>query len=283
MTNQPIQQFFGLQKTVFAEPYIPPPGPTGSLLYALDLGRTDLVYSDTYSTNAVNGDSVVSVKSTVGDWGFLQVIDAASTPVYNLSGPTGSYIDFDGSDDFMEMTTSPTGATGTMPWPVSLQGDDYTFYMVAANKTFSAGSPFSFGGTWTTYGPKLYYYGGDFEWSFGNWASAYVDGTSWSQNYDKYIIVCRGSKTNDIDYQVAVNGSLLAAEVGSPSSSYDVGAPPRGRSMIGGAANNTAQWTGSVYREWEGRMYEYGCFDAYLTDAQRTTLFNFLNAKHNIY
>ena len=288
MHNQPIQYFFGLQNLQKGDPYVPPPGPAGSLLYAIDAGRQDLVFKDTYTTGATDGDSVVSIKSTVSpDWGFLQIQAAVDCPVYKFNGATGSYLEFDGINDYMEMTTSPTGATGAFAWDTSasarLNGDDYTFYLVAENLGSAGGSIFSFGGTWTTYGPKMYYYGGDYEWTFGNWASDYVDGTSWTTNSSKYIMVCHGSKTANIKYQVADGGSLNAAEIGSPSSSYNVGAPPRGRSMIGAGPNNTQQWTGSTYRYWGGRIYEYGCFEGYLNATETTALFNHLNNKHNVY
>jgi len=291
-----ISQHLGLNgklQTPEGVPYVLPPGPSGAgtnLLWALDAGRSDLVYTDLYTTNATNGQNIASVKSTVGDWGFLQVVNAADTPLYTEAGSTGSYFEFN-NQEYLEMTTSAVGGTSNADaWDSSLNSNNITMYVVAENVGTPSGSGndniFSFSGTpWTNHGPKLYYWSGDLEFAFGNWSSGGVqlNGYTWPSS-GKYILILRGSTTSNCTMQLATSGGVQTEITGPANPSYTATATSTGRSLLGAAYTSGNPWTdGSIGREYDGKIYEYGCFDSYLTDLQVAALFTYFNNKHNIY
>ena len=303
MANQPIQQFFGLQQTVFGSTYSPPPNPQTDLLWSLDVGRNDLVYSDTYSTQASDGNPVKSIKSTTGDWGFLQPSGLVYSPTLTVSGPTGSYLQFDGvqNGSFMEMTTSPTGNTGPNDaWDSAMEADDYTIYLVAENDATQSGvdSVFCFlANDWTSYGVKMYNWQpatpDEIEAAFGSWSiysSGLLPQTGSGNDWpfaQKYIFIMRGSTTSNCTYQLAVNGSKLTEITGIPNPSYSWGPSAPGRSLLGAAwsvsSGNTPWSTSGMSRWWKGKVFEYGCFKGYATDAEVNNLFAYFNNKHNIF
>ncbi len=97
-------------------------------------------------------------------------------------------------------------------------------------------------------------------------------------------MIIRGSSTVGCTMQLAISTGLQTEINGPANPSYGSTITSTGRSLLGAAYISGNPWNGgSISREFDGKIFEYGCFDSYLTDLQVNDLFTYFNNKHNIY
>lgn len=235
-----------------------------------DATKPTYVYIDAGTTPVTAaGQTVARWRSTMSNDFYQQAATPASRPTFYTGGLNGkSYVHFDGVQDFMEMT-----------WASKFATNSKSFFIVMTPLASNAGTayPYYFSFGQATKGTQLYAYNNNpkyFEWAQGGWAANFVrSATSDFVQGTPKILIGRSS------YPGSATGIKLWAtgnETSNQSSNpiIDYGTPSR--AILGAEPDGVS----SIRNKSMFNVYEFGFFNKYLTDTERTLLGNYFRTKY---
>jgi hypothetical protein len=242
------------------------------LLLHFDATKPTYVYTDAGVTPvSASGQAVARWRSTMSNDFYQQAATPSNRPTFFTGGLNGkSYVNFDGVNDCMEMA-----------WATKFATNAKSFFIVmtplASTPTMAYPYFFSFGQA--TKGTQIYMYNNSpkyWEWSQGGWTvnfarsatSDYVQGTP------KILIGRSAYPGSATGIKLWVSGNETHSQ--SSNSVINYGTPPR--AVIGGEPDGNT----TIRNKSNFSVYEFGFFNKFLTDTERTLLANYFRTKYAI-
>ncbi len=240
------------------------------LLLHFDATKPTYVYTDAGTIPvSASGQTVARWRSTMSNDFYYQVAAPLSRPTFLTGGLNGhSYVWFDGIQDCMEMA-----------WNTKYATNSKSFFIVMTPLASNPGTayPYFFSFGQATKGTQLYAYNNNpkyFEWAQGGWATNFVRSASpdYVQGTPKILIGRSSYPGSATGIKLWATGNETSNQSSNPVIDYGT---PR-RAIIGGEPDGNT----SIRNKSNFAVYEFGFFNKYLTDTERTLLGNYFRTKY---